>query len=65
MSKSKVIRCPKCGTRVGFYDGRTENNIYGNCSKCRKRITFHVDTKQITIGKIPQRTTSSGLTYRW
>lgn len=54
------VLCPKCGKKVATYDGRSTMNVLTRCTKCRKRVIFHVDTKQTTISNIPPSNTSSG-----
>lgn len=54
------IHCPKCWTKVATYDGRATMNVLARCTKCRKRVIFHVDTKTTTVEDFPQRNTSSG-----
>ena len=53
--KEKTIYCPKCGRKVGVYDGRSKN--------CNKRIVYHVDTGETEIKNIPKRNCSSGITF--
>lgn len=59
----KKIYCPICGRKVGTYDGKSKINKIMDCKKCRKRIIYHVDTDQLKVKQIPQRNTSSGVTF--
>lgn len=61
--KQKIIYCPQCGRKVATYDGRSTINIVANCRKCKKRVVYHVYSGETTIKDIPQRTTSSGMTF--
>lgn len=59
-----VICCPSCKKSVARYDLKGEIDVVADCKRCNLRITYHVDTKKITTKKIPQKATSSGLTFR-
>lgn len=61
--RRKDIFCPKCGTRVATYDGKSKTNIIAHCRKCNKRVIYHVDTEKVELKKIPPRNTISGLTF--
>lgn len=61
--KEKTIYCPKCGRKVGTYDGRSTINKICRCKKCNKRIVYHVDTGETEIKNIPKRNCSSGMTF--
>lgn len=61
--KQKIIYCPSCGRKVATYDGRSTINIIAKCNKCRKRVVYHVYSGETEIKNIPQRTTSSGMTF--
>jgi phage FluMu protein Com len=64
MSKNpKTIYCPKCKRIVAHYDGRSTINIITKCEKCRKRVVYHIDTDVTEIKDIPQRASSSGMTF--
>lgn len=61
--KEKTIYCPKCGRKVGTYDGRSTIDKICRCKKCNKRIVYHVDTGETEIKNIPKRNCSSGMTF--
>lgn len=59
----KTIYCPKCGRKVGTWDGRSTINVIFRCRKCNKRIVYHVDTGEVERKDIPKRNCSSGKTF--
>lgn len=61
--KQKTIYCPKCGRKVGTYDGRSTINKVCRCRKCDKRIVYHADTGETERKEIPPRETGSGMTF--
>lgn len=63
MSEPKTIYCPKCGRKVGTYDGKSSINFIGRCNHCRKQVVYDIGTKETKTKPIPQRTTSSGMTF--
>ena len=60
---AKIINCPRCGLKVATWDEKSTSNIVANCKKCRKRIVYYIDRDCIEIKNIPQRNTSSGMTF--
>ena len=63
MSEPKTIYCPKCGKKVGPYDGRSSSNLVTRCKDCRKQIVYYVETGDIKVKPLPQRQVSGGVTY--
>lgn len=63
MSEPKKIYCPRCKRKVATYDGRSTMPIVTRCNHCKKRVVYNPLTDQISIKKIPQRNTSSGITF--
>lgn len=65
MKKYKPVKifCPECNSHVGTYDGRSTMNVISRCSKCRKRVVYYVDSREIELKPLPQRTCGSGLTF--
>lgn len=63
MARRKTIYCPKCGERVGSYDGKSTINVILKCKKCNKQVIYCIDTREIKVKPIPPRTTSSGMTF--
>ena len=61
--KEKIIKFPKCKNIVGTWDGRSTSNFIARCSKCRKRVIFHIDTGETEVKDIPKRNCSSGMTF--
>ena len=64
MSEPKNIYCPKCNTKVGVYDGKSSINVIADCRYCKKRVIYDVETGETKAKDIPQRNTSSGMTFR-
>ena len=63
MSESKTIYCPKCGRKVGTYDGKSSMNLITKCKHCRKQVIYYIKTGETKIKPLPQRVTSSGMTF--
>lgn len=65
MEKSEpvTVYCPKCGRKVGTYDGRASVNFFSSCRKCRKMVIYNIFTKETTVKQIPPRNCSSGKAF--
>ena len=63
MAELKTIYCPKCGRKVATWDGRSTINILVKCKKCNKLVVYDVESEEVKIKAIPQRTTSSGMRF--
>ena len=63
MTKQKTIYCPKCGRKVGIWDGKSTMDIYFRCKKCKKQVIYHSCNGVLEIKKLPQRNTSSGMSF--
>lgn len=63
MRKPQIVYCPKCKNRVARFYGKASVNIVARCSKCKKRIIYHVDTGETEMKELPPRTTSSGIEF--
>lgn len=65
MKKYKPVKifCPQCNSRIGTYDGRSTINHIAKCNKCRKRVIYHVDSREIELKPLFPRTCGSGLTF--
>ena len=63
MAEPKTIYCPKCDRKVATWDGKSSANIIVHCKKCKIRVVYHVDTQKKEKKKIPQRNSSSGMTF--
>lgn len=63
MAEPKTIYCPKCGRKVGVHDGKSTMNLVTRCNHCRKQVVYYIETKETKIKPLPQRTTSSGMTF--
>ena len=61
--KSGPIYCPKCGRKVGSYDGKSQINKSMECKKCKKLVVFLVETGETKLKDIPKRTQSSGMRF--
>ena len=60
----KTIYCPRCGRRVGQWDGRSTTNVVVlKCRKCWKRIVYYTDTDELKMEPVPKRNCSSGVTF--
>ena len=58
------IKCPYCHRVIAHNDRRQTIDIVARCDKCRVRITYFVDNCTIKDIPLPERTCSSGVTYR-
>lgn len=58
-----TIYCPRCGRKLGTYDGKATTDKIIDCKKCRKRIVYRVATGERELKDIPVRATSSGKTF--
>ena len=63
MAEKKTICCPRCGRKIGVWDGRSTINLVLRCKKCKKQVIYHVDSEALEIKKLPQRNTSSGMSF--
>ena len=63
MAEQKTIYCPTCGRKIGVWDGRSTMNLALRCKKCKKQVIHHVDSGVLEIKKLPQRNTSSGMSF--
>lgn len=59
----KTIHCPVCNSICGKWDGKSVTNILFRCKLCNKRLVYHIDKDFVECKSIPERNTSSGLTY--
>ena len=62
-TKPVTVYCPKCGRRVGEYDGKSSINLIAKCKHCRKQVIYNIETKETILKPLPARTTSGGLTF--
>ena len=60
---NEPIYCPKCGRKVGTYDGKSKINKSMKCNKCNRMVLFDVETKETKTKEIPKRTQSSGMRF--
>ena len=63
MAESVVVYCPRCGRKVGTYDGKSSINFVTKCVKCQKQVVYDIKTKETRIKPLPKRQTSSGVTF--
>ena len=63
MAEQKTIYCPRCGRKVGTWDGKSTMNPFFRCKKCKKQVVYHIDSGVSEIKKLPQRNTSSGMSF--
>ena len=63
MAEQKTIYCPRCGRKVGIWDGRSTINLALRCKKCKKQVIYHSCNGVLEIKKLPQRNTSSGMSF--
>ena len=63
MKEKKKIFCPRCHRAVAIYDGKQTINPIAKCKKCKKLVVYHVDTGKTELKKLPQRNTSSGMSF--
>lgn len=57
------IYCPKCGMKLGTYDGKSTINKILKCKECHRRVVYHVDTGETEIKLLPRRDSLSGKRY--
>ena len=63
MAGPTTVYCPKCGRKVGTYDGKSSSNLITRCKNCRKQIVYYIKTGEIKMKPLPPRTTSSGVVF--
>jgi endogenous inhibitor of DNA gyrase (YacG/DUF329 family) len=63
MSEPKEVYCPKCGKKVGTYDGKASMNLVCRCNECRKKVVYDIKTGQTRVKPLPRRSTSSGVVF--
>lgn len=62
----KTIYCPRCGRRVGQWDGKsTINVIVLKCRRCWKRVVYYIDSDETKLEPVPTRNCSSGMTFNY
>lgn len=59
----RTIICPKCGRKVGMYDGRSTINPERKCEKCKKVVVYDVETCKSTLKPLPGRMSASGMRF--
>lgn len=60
---SKPIICPKCGRKVGTYDGRSTIDQERKCTKCEMRVVYLVETGETIQKPLPVRYSASGMRF--
>lgn len=55
MSKSKIIKCPKCSSDVIKYDGRRTIPIDGKCKRRNFLVVYYPEEHKVAIRKVPDR----------
>lgn len=63
MAEQKIIYCPKCGRKVGTYDGKSSINLITRCKKCQVQVIYDITTGETKTKSLPKRQTSSGMTF--
>lgn len=63
VSDTVKIYCPNCKRKVANYNKFSTMPLVRNCKKCKKQIIYYPETGEIKVKKIPQRNTSSGITF--
>ena len=63
MAEPKTIYFRRCGRKVTTWESRSTMNIYVKCKKCNKLVVYDVESEEVKIKAIPQRTTSSGMRF--
>ena len=58
-----TVNCCDCGRYLFKTDEFHHMNISKVCKKCKKLITFHAETLEVTSKPIPQRVSSSGMRF--
>ena len=63
MAEAKTIYCPKCGRKVGVYDGKSSINLVARCKHCRVQVVYNIKTQETQTKPLPKRNTSSGMAF--
>ncbi len=63
MAKQVTVYCPRCKRKVGVYDGKSSINLITRCRKCRVQVVYDIKTGETRTKPLPQRQTSSGITF--
>lgn len=63
MAALRIIYCPKCGRKVTKWDGKSSINPVAKCRNCNKLVAHNINTGITEMKNIPERTTSSGMTF--
>lgn len=61
--KTVSVVCGQCGRRIGETNPDIKTKQIYNCRKCWKRNVYDPSTRTCTVKEIPQRATSSGMTF--
>lgn len=61
--KTVDVLCPKCSKKIGSANIRVKGIQFYNCRTCNKRIWYHGDTGECEVKEMPQRQSSSGITF--
>ncbi len=62
-NEPKTVYCPRCGIRVGRWDGKTTSPVIGICKKCLRRVIYYPDNDDTELKDKPERKCSSGVTF--
>ena len=65
MPNPKVMYCSKCKKRVGAWDGKSTIDVICKCTRCNKRIIYHVASGVTETKELPPRTSSSGVNFSY
>ena len=63
MKKTVSVLCGECGRRIGEVNPKIKSTLIYNCRKCWKMNVYDPETGKCTVKAIPQRATSSGMTF--
>ena len=62
-ARPKTIYCPQCGRRVATWDGKSTIPVIVNCSHCKKRVVYNMDTDETLIKPLPPVDGSGSKTF--
>ena len=57
---ARIVKCPLCGGRVGYYDGKGQIDVYTACRRCHVGVLFLVRGRFTLVRPWPDVQTTSG-----
>lgn len=59
--RPQIVKCPRCGRRIAYYDGRGQIDIYTACKRCHIGAIFFVRSRVTLVRPYPQIRTPYGM----